>query len=117
MKENSKVSLPKPCDQFVESSLEMIRKNIMKTFINNYKKMACNEKGEQPSNLSRNEQRGLRKLQKRIANHEIIILKTDKSGKLTVIDRDEYLKMGILKCKEDREVYREEHKAIEKRIN
>ena len=31
--------------------------------------------------------------------------------------QNEYLKMGILKCKEDREVDREEHRAIEKRID
>jgi len=45
------------------------------------------------------------------------VLKTDKHEKLTIINRDEYIKLGIEKCKEDREVNREEHKYIERRIN
>ena len=114
--ENKKVKLPDPCDHFTESSLELLKDNIMKVF-SKYKKKACNKKGEQYSNLKPNEQRGLRKLQKRIKNHEILKLKTDKSGKLTVINREEYNKMGLENCKTDREVTREEHKTVEKRIN
>ena len=30
--ENCKVMLPRPCDQFTESSIEMLNRNIMKTF-------------------------------------------------------------------------------------
>ena len=54
---------------------------------------------------------------KRIRDHEIIVLKTDKSGKLTVINRDDYKRMGMEDCNNNREVSREEHKTIERRIN
>ena len=54
------------------------------------KKKFCNEKCEQESNLTRSEQRGLRKIQKCIRNHEIVVLKTDKSGKLIVMKREDY---------------------------
>ena len=51
--------------------------------------------------------RGLRKLKKRISNEEIIILKTDKSGKLAVMKRENYLKMGLEKCRDDKLIDRE----------
>ena len=115
LQENSKVNLPGPCDKFTESSIELLRNNIMKAY-RKCKKRLCNEKGEQTTNLTREEQRGLRKLQKRIRNHEILVIKTDKSGKLAVIDRDKYLEMGKEKCLQDRKIGREEHREIERRI-
>ena len=45
------------------------------------------------------------------------MLKTDKSGKLTVISRNEYEKLGKEKCKEDRKLNRTEIRRIERRIN
>ena len=90
--------------------------NVMKTF-DEYKKLTCNEIGEQQTNLTRSEQMGLRKIQKRINNHEIVVLKTDKSGKLTVMNRDEYQKIGIEKCRDDKMIDRVEHRRIERRLN
>ena len=49
--ENSKVSLPKPCDPLTESSIELMRQKVMETF-RKYKNKHCNERGEQVSNLS-----------------------------------------------------------------
>ena len=114
--ENTRVVLPKPCDQFTESSIELIRNRVMKVF-EEFKLEKCNKKGEQKSNLTASEQRGLRKLRKRIANHEILVLKTDKSGKLAVINRDYYTKLGLDKCREDRRIDRESVRQIERRIN
>ena len=50
-------------------------------------------------------------------DQEINVLKTDKSGKPTVRNRDDYKKMGLENCKADKEVTKEEHKVLEKRIN
>ena len=41
---------------------------MMKTF-RSYRNRECNEKGEQKTNLKRDEQRGVRKLKKRIMNN------------------------------------------------
>ena len=87
MPENSKVALPKPCDALTESSKELLGNKIMETF-RKYRDRHCNEKGDQDSNLTKAEQRGLRKLKKRIREREIVALKTDKSGKLTIMDRE-----------------------------
>ena len=73
--------------------------------------------GSQKSNLTRQEQIGLKKIRKRVKDGEILVLKTDKSGKLAVIKRDNYLKMGLQKCMKDRKIDRSEHKNIERRIN
>ena len=69
------------------------------------------------SNLSKREQRGLRKLKKRIKEGEIIVLKTDKSGKLIVMDKEKYLKLGKEKNEQDREIKRRELREIETKIN
>ena len=88
----------------------------MKTF-EVYRLEKCNKKGEQRSNLTPSEMRGLRKIRKRIAGHDILVLKTDKSGKLAVIDRDLYTKLGLEQCKNDRKIDRESIRTIERRIN
>ena len=116
MPENKRVFLPKPCDNFTESSIELLKNRIMKTF-KSYKEQKCNEKGEQASNLTRQELRGLRKLKKRVKEKEILILKTDKSGKLMPINREFYEKMGREKCKEDQKLERDDVKRIERRLN
>ena len=45
---------------------------------------------------------------------EIAIIKSDKSGKLTAILKEDYLKMGNKSNAEDRKVSRKERKEIEK---
>ena len=116
MAENSKVTLPRPCSNFVESGIEMLRKKIMETF-RSYRKRNCNERGEQPSNLNRKQNRGLRKLKQRIKDNELVILKTDKSGKLIAMKREDYEKLGKDKCRQDKKIKREEIRRIERRIN
>ena len=59
--------------------------------------------------------RGLKKLKSKIENEELICLKTDKSGKLTMMKREEYSKLGK-DCK-DEEINREEVRTIERRVN
>ena len=50
--------------------------------------------GEQPTNLTESQQIGLKSLKKRVKEAQIIILKTDKSGKLCVATVEEYIRMG-----------------------
>ena len=44
LQENSKVTLPRPCDPHTESSIEMLKSIIMK-FFNKYQSKYCTEKG------------------------------------------------------------------------
>ena len=50
-----------------------------------------------------------------LENQEIVCLKTDKSGKLTLINREDYAKLG--KGCPDKEINREELRTIERRVN
>ena len=82
-----------------------------------YRKIFCNERGEQESNLSKSEQRGLVKLRKRIKDGGILAIKTDKSGNLTIIDKEKYLEMGLKNSEGDIEITRRDLRRIEGRIN
>ena len=128
LKECSEVFLPKARDEKIECKMEIIRNVIMKQF-NAYKKKIETEierrnekkgenypleKDQNGNNLSRNEVRGLKKLQKRVKDGEIAIIKKDKSGKSTAILKEDYLKMGKKSNAEDRKVSRKERKEIEK---
>ena len=57
------------------------------------------------------------KSRKRIKEVSIIIVKTDKSGKLSAMSREKYLEMGFRGCLEDRKVGRLEVRQREKSID
>ena len=103
MKENSRIYLPKPLPAIEEAKIAIRREtfeNVFKTFV----KEKCTEKGEQKTNLTWSQKKGLRSLKKRVDEGEIIIMMTDKSGKFAVADVESYLDMGRVHTAKDREV-------------
>ena len=46
------------------------------------------------TNLTKSEKRGLRKLTKRVKAGEIVVIKSDKSGKLCICSMEAYMAMG-----------------------
>ena len=60
--------------------------------------------GRQQLNISKLEKEGLDSLQKRVKEGELVIMKTDKSGKLVPIDRDVYVEMGKAHTSGDEEI-------------
>ena len=72
-----------------------------------YKREKCNRDGEQVTNLSEEEQRGLKSLMKKIKEDKILIMKTDKSGKLAVTTKEKYTEMGMEHVGKDSEVGRQ----------
>ena len=72
--ENKKVTLPKNVDNFSEGALELIKNSVTKLF-HEYRAKNCTEIGDQETNLTAQEQKGLRKLQKRVRNKELVVLK------------------------------------------
>ena len=91
--ECSRVTLPKPISIEREAQIEM-RRTIHERIYQEYRREKCNEKGEQEQNLTREENEGMKRLLKRIEKENLVIMKTDKSGKMSVTRRDGYLKMG-----------------------
>ena len=59
----------------------------------------------------------MRSLQKRMKNQEVIVMKTDKSGKLCIISREEYMKMGQEHNKRDEQIDRKAILEKEKQLN
>ena len=68
-------------------------------------------------NLTSSEKRGFKKLRNRVKKGEIVIIKTDKSGKLMAMKKEDYLKFGIKGVGGNRKVDRKEAKKIERKIN
>ena len=122
------VYLPKAKDERSECEMEIIR-NIMIEEFEAYKKKIEKElekkgnnkqtidRNQEGENLSKKEKIGLNKLRKRINKGEICVIKTDKSGKITVIKKEDYLKMGNKANQLDRKIERKELKRIESKIN
>jgi len=104
LQENKSVTLPKGVDGKLESEMSMLRDIMMREFIKYKKEMEANEirenveerrrRNQQWKNLTWCEKRCLRSLKKRIENKELICVKTDKSGKLTLMNREEYAALG-----------------------
>ena len=92
------------CNRLVHQNRDWVKKN-------------CNCKGEQKSNLSREEQAGLKSVRKRIADGELVLLPTDKSGRFAVMSMETYVKAGMVHVKDDIEVGVMEKQANQSRIN
>ena len=52
--------------------------------------------------MTQAEAEGLESLQKRIQKKDLIILKTDKSGKFCAVSQEEYRKMGAVHTSKDK---------------
>ena len=93
MQECSRVFLPKPLKVTQEAQLEM-RREMHSRVSEEYRRKFCDERGKQENNLTKAEIRGMKKLEKRKQEEEIVIIMTDKSSKLCVMKRSDYLLLG-----------------------
>ena len=114
--ENSRVCLPKPLPAIEEASIEMRRENIKRVF-REIKTKICNGKGQQKSNLTGEEEEGIKSLRKRIDEEDLIIMKTDKSGKFAVTNREKYERLGEAHTGKDRKIGDDEAREKERVIN
>ena len=105
LKECARVTLPKPMDTKNEAHIEM-RRGTNEQIYNTYIGEVCNKRGEVKGNLTEEEKDGLRRLQKRIREKEVVILKTDKSGRLCLVTREEYERMGLEHTSKDTKIDR-----------
>ena len=116
LKQNSRVIFPKKTTLEVESKLCMLREGsmgVIKNFINE----KCGKGGKQKSNLTSAEARGLKSLMTRVEEGEIVVLPTDKTGKFSVMRREDYEMAGLSHSQGDREVKWEEIKTAQREIN
>ena len=65
LRECSRITLPKPLPPTEEAKIE-IRREIHKNIYEKYREENCSKKGEQRSNLTKEEQEGLKSLEKKV---------------------------------------------------
>ena len=75
------------------------------------------EKGVQETNLTKGEARGLKSLQKRVEEGELVVVKTDKSGRFSLMSLEEYRRAGEVHTNKDQEVTVEFLLKNQRRIN
>ena len=98
---NRSTNLPKPQEASLEIKHELRKTESLKVFDKIVPDSSTNSsKSSQSSfanrsNLTPNELKGLKSLQKRISSGELIICETDKSSKLCVLSRDQYIASGL----------------------
>ena len=68
-------------------------------------------------NLSSKEQAGLKSIKKKIADGELVVLPTDKSGRFGVMSMATYIKAGMVHIKDDEQVGVEERRSNQKILN
>ena len=116
LQECSRVTLPKPLPISDEALIE-IRREIHGNIYNTFRHEHCSKNGEQKQNLTEQEQKGLESLVKRMSEEDLIIMKTDKSGKFCITTREEYKKMGSDHTKNDKVIGRDRIREIERILN
>ena len=116
LRECNRVTLPKPLPEIEEAKIE-IRRGLHTEIFNNYRKEHCTKDGRQRSNLTKEEEEGLRSLEKRIKTRELIIIRTDKSSRFAVCSEEAYLRMGSVHTNKDKKIKRKELLDTEKVLN
>ena len=107
MQINTRVTLPKGLPLHHEAWVE-VRRSKYEQVCTDYIKKNFNEKGEQKSNLTKSEMKGLISLKKRIREGSIVVLSTDKSNKFALTDMETYRAMGAVHTAKDRKISRRE---------
>ena len=120
---NKTTNLPKPQSTDLELKHELRKAESIKLFDkvtsskhpnpkNSFKTpFACK------SNLTPNELAGLKSLQNRIASNELVVCESDKSSKLCVLSRAQYLASGMQHCNKDLEISITDVARLQKYVN
>ena len=116
VKQNTYVHLPKSQGVQYESELEMRRNKYLSVF-REYVRENCDEKSRQKSNLSAKENRGIKKLKKRISDGEIMICLTDKSGRFAAMPMEMYHEAAEVHIEKDKEITFKEAEGIQDELN
>ena len=100
MKDNPRVVLPPPRPPQEEAVLTA-KELLWNEAIQDYSRKNC-RKGCQKTNLSKKEEAGIKKLELRKKSGEVVIIPTDKSGRMSISSRESYTKQGDVHTKGDK---------------
>ena len=129
---NSRVKLPKSLHDEDEFNCETKRRLYLKTF-QEYKNNSINKEknkkkiektdskqqklSERIQNLTNNEKAGLNSILKRIKSNELMVVPTDKSGRLAILTHDQYIKSGTVHTQKDQKISWNEVKYLKNQVN
>ena len=117
---NKSTFLPKPQAPNIEAMHELRKSESLRVF-NETTATKSNSKLRTPiackSNLSDSELKGLKSLQSKVANGSIIICESDKSSKLCVLSRKQYIESGNQHCKNDLKISTHDVERLQKYVN
>ena len=102
-KHNTAIKLPGPKSRKLEEGIEY-RRMAWKKIYWDFRNELTDEEGVQESNLTESESKGLKKLKKRVKNGELVVVRTDKSGKFSIMSLQEYERAGLVHTSKDKEV-------------
>ena len=105
--------IPQPGPLREESVMAGMKEKMMEE-IRRYIKEECNETGWPKSNLTRSEVDGMKELKEKIKSREIVVFKSDKSGKMTVDSMENYSEAISIHTVGDMEI---DEKRVEIKIN
>ena len=111
-----RVTLPKPLSVVEEAQIEM-RRSLHSNVYDEYRKEFCDKNGDQKPNITEEESKGIKKIQKRINEKEIVYMKTDKSGKGCIATLEKYKDLGKEHVEKDIEIDRKEMRDIDNILN
>ena len=104
MKQNKRIFLLKDLGKELEAKMEVRRMEGSKFFDECMKILQDEESGKTEDNLTPSERRGLDSLRKRVKEGEIVLVQTDKSGRLAVLTREQYQEAGEPHLKDTTEI-------------
>ena len=117
LKGNSRVFFPSKARSLEdEAKLETMRLEL-KTVFKYYVSKFCQEGGKQMDNMSTNQAKGLKSLRKRVSNGELVIIPTDKSGRIAVMTLEAYKEAGLKHTLKDKEVSWQDIKESQRELN
>ena len=102
-KHNTCVKLPGPKSTKVEEGIEFRRMSWKKIY-RDFRGEFTDEKGVQESNLTSQEDKGLKKLRKRVQDGVLVVVRTDKSGRFAIMSMEEYERAERVHTDKDVEV-------------
>ena len=114
-RQNSKVHLPGPLGPVPEANMALRKAKYLEVFQDHLDKNC--RKGCQEQNLSKSQQAGLKSLQKRIKEGDLVVLQTDKTGSFAACSPQAYRDMGLEHVGNHKEISWDKAAATQRTLN
>ena len=113
---NREVRLPEPLETSEESKLLSFKVEVLES-VKKYIQENCSESGRQEVNISQDELEGIKSLRRRIKDEDLVIMETDKSKKLSIMTKENYVLSTDPHTNDDLTITNEDLRHIEKTLN